>query len=193
MLVALGEDAKVVDKRLKTEHHPLHPCWQQSWGWRWWWCWRPGRPRLEEPDQLVQIVAGDLLRLVKKENWVRNYSDLWSRGNSRARTCVGVPSHKCLQRSPILTRAHREVGVGVWPERKWFFFNNSYKALTLVQYYVTYYFATLGGKNQVSLVNRQHFCPFVCPTGPYLALFLVQKNWLVIFADSPQRWYPPCW
>ena len=26
VLVALGEDAKVVDKRLKTEHHPLHPC-----------------------------------------------------------------------------------------------------------------------------------------------------------------------
>ena len=120
MLVALGEDAKVVDKRLKTEHHPLHPCWQQSWGWRWWWCWRPGRPRLEEPDQLVQIMTRDLLRLVKKENWARNYSDLWSLGDSRARTCVGIPSHKCLQRSPILTRAHGKVGVGVWPERKCF-------------------------------------------------------------------------
>ena len=52
MLVALSEDAKVVDKWLEAEHHPLHP----------------GHPRLEEPDQLVDVVPRDLLRLVQQEN-----------------------------------------------------------------------------------------------------------------------------
>ena len=52
VLVSLSEDAKVVDKRLKSKHHPLHP----------------GHPRLEEPDQLVEVVARDLLRLVQQEN-----------------------------------------------------------------------------------------------------------------------------
>ena len=52
VLVSLGEDAKVVDKRLETKHHPLHP----------------GHPRLEEPDQLVDVVPRDLLRLVQQEH-----------------------------------------------------------------------------------------------------------------------------
>ena len=52
VLVALSEDAKVIDKGLKAKHHPLHP----------------GHPRLEEPDQLVEVVPGDLLGLVQQEN-----------------------------------------------------------------------------------------------------------------------------
>ena len=52
VLVSLSEDAKVVDKWLEAEHHPLHPC----------------HPCLEEPDQLVEVVPGDLLRLVQQEN-----------------------------------------------------------------------------------------------------------------------------
>ena len=52
VLVALSEDAKVVDEWFKSKHHPLHP----------------RHPRLEEPDQLVDVVPGDLLRLVQQEN-----------------------------------------------------------------------------------------------------------------------------
>ena len=52
VLVSLSEDAKVVDKWLEAEHHPLHP----------------RHPRLEEPDQLVEVVPGDLLGLVQQEN-----------------------------------------------------------------------------------------------------------------------------
>ena len=52
VLVSVCEDAKVVDKRLESKHHPLHP----------------GHPGLEEPDQLVEVVARDLLRLVQQEN-----------------------------------------------------------------------------------------------------------------------------
>ena len=52
VLVSLSEDAKVVDKWLEAEHHPLHP----------------GHPRLEEPDQLVDVVPRDLLGLVQQEH-----------------------------------------------------------------------------------------------------------------------------
>ena len=52
VLVSLSEDAKVVDKRFQTKHHPLHP----------------RHPRLEEPDQLIEVVPGDLLGLVQQEN-----------------------------------------------------------------------------------------------------------------------------
>ena len=52
VLVSLSEDAKVVDKWLEAEHHPLHP----------------GHPSLEEPDQLVDVVPRDLLGLVQQEH-----------------------------------------------------------------------------------------------------------------------------
>ena len=52
VLVSLSEDAKVVDKWLEAEHHPLHP----------------GHPCLEEPDQLVDVVPRDLLGLVQQEH-----------------------------------------------------------------------------------------------------------------------------
>jgi len=81
VLVAFSEDAKVVDKWLETQHHPLHP----------------GHPCLEEPDQLVDVVPRDLLRLVQQEN------------------CIGIACHKRLQWSPILTRTNWKVGVGVRP------------------------------------------------------------------------------
>ena len=52
VLVSLSEDAKVVDEWFEPQQHPLHP----------------GHPRLEEPDQLVDVVPRDLLGLVQQEN-----------------------------------------------------------------------------------------------------------------------------
>ena len=68
-------------------------------------------------------------------------------------------------------------------------FNNAYKTLALVQYYLTYYFATFFGAKIRCLWSMDNIFAHC----PYLALsdiFLVQKNSLVIFADSPQRCYP---
>ena len=52
VLVALGKDAKVIDEWFEPKQHPLHP----------------SHARLEEPDQLVDVVPRDLLRLVQQEN-----------------------------------------------------------------------------------------------------------------------------
>ena len=46
----------------------------------------------------------------------------------------------------------------------------------------------------MSLVNRQHFCSFVCPIGPYLTLsglLLVQKKIIGHFCRQSAKMVPP--
>lgn len=59
----------------------------------------PGQPRLEEPDELVEVVAGNVLRPGQDEH------------------SVPVSGGQGLERSPVLARRDGEVGVGVGEDR----------------------------------------------------------------------------
>ena len=69
MLVSLQQDVDVCHKGFQAEHHPRHP----------------RAAGLEEPDQLVDIVSRDLLRLLQQED------------------SFGISSQKSSKRSPVLT------------------------------------------------------------------------------------------
>ena len=103
VLVSLQQDVDVCHKGFQAEHHPRHP----------------RAAGLEEPDQLVDIVSRDLLRLLQQED------------------SFGISSQKSSKRSPVLTLivnnwrnvfffylffskltwTDRELCIAVWPER----------------------------------------------------------------------------
>ena len=82
MLVALGKNVKICLEWFQPKHHSLHPC-QSS---------------LEKPDKLVDVVPGDLLRLIQEED------------------SVVVTSLQGPEWPPILAGSYGEIRVAVWPE-----------------------------------------------------------------------------
>ena len=83
MLITLEQDIDIRLERFQTQHHSDAS--QQT--------------SLEEPDELVEIVSGNLLWLVEKKN------------------SISVTCQQSSDGTTILTGSHGEVGVTVRPER----------------------------------------------------------------------------
>ena len=82
MLVTFQQDVDIGHEGFQPQHHPRHP----------------RAASLEEPNQLVDVVTGNLLRLLQEED------------------SLGVPCQQSSEGSPVLTGTHRELGVAVRPE-----------------------------------------------------------------------------
>ena len=83
VLVAFKENINISDKRFQTEHHPSHS----------------RAASLQEPDEFVDIVTRNLLRLLQQEHGLR------------------VSGQQSSEGSSVLAGCDREICVTVRPER----------------------------------------------------------------------------
>ena len=83
MLISLQQNINVRLKWLKSKQHSLHP----------------EEARLEEPDELVDVMTGDLLRVVQQEHSVR------------------VAGEQSPDGTPVLTGTNGKICIAVGPKR----------------------------------------------------------------------------